>query len=75
MQPTPAVFLEYLFCLPVECHQFFYSLPTILFTSPENFKTLTPCHLTHGIKLGSCQAENAIRGTFQPVTCKHRRFC
>ena len=26
MQP-PAVFQEYLFCLPVECHQFLFSLP------------------------------------------------
>ena len=33
MQP-PAVFLEYLFCLPVEYHHFFYNFPPIFFTSP-----------------------------------------
>ena len=30
----PAVFLEYLFCLPFDCHHFFYSFPPIFFTSP-----------------------------------------
>ena len=42
---------------------------------PENFNTLTPWHLTYDVNWGSCQAENAFRGTFQPVTCEHRRFC
>ena len=39
--PPPPVFLEYLFCLPVECHRFFYSLPTTFLHRPENVKTLT----------------------------------
>ena len=62
---TPlAVFQEYLFCLRVEWHQFFFSLPTILFTLPLKISRLWP----HDIwpktsQLGSCQAENAFRGT------------
>ena len=31
---TPSSFSGFFFCLPVECHQFLYSVPTILFTSP-----------------------------------------
>ena len=38
----PPVCQECLFCLPVECHQFFYSLPTILFTSPWKFPDPDP---------------------------------
>ena len=38
MQP-PAVYQEYLFCLPVECHQFFIQLSDHPFhVPPENFR-------------------------------------
>ena len=43
MQP-PAVFQEYLFCLPVECHQFLFSLPNTF--SRPSWKFQDPDPLT-----------------------------
>ena len=42
VMPPTGFFWNILFVYLSNVAIFFYSLPTILFTSPENFKTLTP---------------------------------